>query len=271
MDASLPILSSALVLGFAGSVHCVAMCGGIAGALDQAATDRRPLASFTRPIFYSLGRVTSYAIAGALAGAFGSVFAGAANALPLARFAIGLVIVVIGVQIATAGRAFAPLERAGLAVWRLAAPLARRIGRPERSWQFVALGLVWGWLPCGLVYSGLLIAAASGRAAMGALAMVAFGLGTLPAVWAATGLGAALVRLGGGAAVRRSAGVVLVGFGLWSIVGTWAFHGLHAGHGPSAHVHAPITTNLDVEPQTGHAHHVHHAPPPADPPSAHAH
>ncbi len=234
MAVELPVLLSALVLGFAGSVHCLGMCGGIAGALAQAAPAQGPVASGVRTgvrtLLYSLGRISSYAMAGALAGAFGSVFTGTPSALGLIRFAVGLAIVVIGLQIASAGRPFAPLERAGLALWRLASPLARRIGRPERAWQVFALGLVWGWLPCGLVYSGLVIAAASGRPATGAIAMASFGLGTLPAVWAVTGLGAALARLGGGASVRRSAGLALVAFGIWSIVGAWALGGLHAGH-----------------------------------------
>lgn len=230
MGAELPIFLGALVLGFAGSVHCVAMCGGIAGALGQAMPEKGPLESTARALLYSLGRISSYAIAGALAGSFGSVFEQGASRLGLIRFVVGLVIVVIGLQIAFKGRPFPPLERAGLAIWRLASPLSRRIGRPERAWQVYVLGLVWGWLPCGLVYSGLLIAAASGRPTTGAVAMASFGLGTLPALLAATGLGAAITRLGGGASVRRAAGIALVGFGLWSLVGTWVMTGLHPGH-----------------------------------------
>jgi len=243
MGAELPVLLSALVLGFAGSVHCLGMCGGIAGALTQAAPARGPIVASVRTLLYSIGRIASYAMAGALVGSFGAFFAGVPTPFGLIRFAVGLVIVVIGLQIAFAGRLFAPLERAGLSLWRLASPLARRIGRPERAWQFLALGLLWGWLPCGLVYSGLVMAAASGSAVTGAIAMACFGVGTLPAVWAVTGFGAALARLGGGASVRRSAGIALVCFGLWSIVGTWIVTGHHAGHHvghdagpPTAHV-----------------------------------
>lgn len=263
MGAELPVFLGALVLGFAGSVHCVAMCGGIAGALGQAMPEKGPLESSARALLYSLGRISSYAIAGALAGAFGSVFEQGPSTLGLIRFVVGLVIVVIGLQIAFNGRPFAPLERAGLALWRIAAPLARRIGRPERLWQVYALGLVWGWLPCGLVYSGLLIAAASGRPTTGAIAMASFGLGTLPALLAASGLGAVVRRLGGGASVRRSAGLALVGFGLWSIVGTWVMTGLHAGHAshlaPSEAVSASPPSS-DQRPDHGpdHASHPHH-------------
>ncbi len=262
MSMDLPVFASALVLGFAGSVHCVAMCGGIAGALQQAMPEKGPVETSLRSLLYSLGRITSYAVAGAIAGGLGTVFAPAASALGRVHVAVGVVIVVIGLQIAFGGRLFAPLERAGLAVWRRAAPLARRIGRPERAWQVFALGLVWGWLPCGLVYSALVLAAASGGPALGALAMASFGLGTLPAVWAATGFGALVTRLGGGATVRRSAGLALVAFGLWSIVGTWilaSHHGAphvggHAGHaGPQpehAVEHGPASAH-DASPTHG--------------------
>lgn len=272
MGADWTVLMSALVLGFAGSVHCVAMCGGIAGALQQAMPERGPLEAGLSSLLYSLGRITSYAVAGAMAGGIGTVFAPAASALGRVHVLVGFVIVAIGLQIAFGGRLFAPLERAGLAIWRRAAPLARRIGRPERAWQVFALGLVWGWLPCGLVYSALVLAAASGRPALGALAMASFGLGTLPAVWAATGFGALLTRLGGGASVRRSAGVALVAFGLWSIVGTWVLashHGSrhpirssgHAGHSSPAGAqaehpveHSPAAEEDTSPTQASHAH-----------------
>ena len=263
MGAELPVFVSALVLGLAGSVHCVAMCGGIAGALQQAMPEQGPVESGLRSLLYSLGRITSYAVAGGVAGSLGTIFAPAASALGRVHVAVGVVIVVIGLQIALGGRLFAPLERAGLAVWRRAAPLARRIGRPERAWQVFALGLVWGWLPCGLVYSALVLAAASGRPMLGALAMASFGLGTLPAVWAATGFGALVTRLGGGASVRRSAGLALVAFGLWSIVGTWILASHHgsphaAGHpGPQAEhaaEHAPAPAHDASSTHGSHAH-----------------
>jgi sulfite exporter TauE/SafE len=236
VTAPLPILASALVLGFAGSIHCVGMCGGIAGALAQMPPRRSPIGAALRSLLHSAGRLASYATAGAIAGAFGGVFAVSARALFPIRLLLGVAIVAIGVQIGLGGRVAPLLERAGMALWHLAAPLTRRIGRPDHAWQVFAMGVVWGWLPCGLVYSALLIAAASGEPATGALAMAAFGVGTLPAVLAASGLGAALARIGGAASVRRSAGGLLVTFGLWSIVGTWSLATSHAGHhaGPGA-------------------------------------
>ncbi|MBK7948963.1 MAG: sulfite exporter TauE/SafE family protein [Deltaproteobacteria bacterium] len=276
MSGSIPIVGSALVLGFAGSVHCIGMCGGIAGALAQLSPRPGPAAAATRSLLHSAGRIASYATAGAAAGAFGQLFAFSDSALLPIRVLLGLVIVGIGLQIGLTGRAAPALERAGQAIWRRLSPLTRRIGRPEHAWQIFAMGVVWGWLPCGLVYSALLLAAGSGEPATGALAMAAFGIGTLPAVLAASGLAAALARLGGALAVRRSAGALLVAFGLWSVIGTWAMAGAHAGHGMPGHdgahaihhegsVHGAHAVSAGPEAQCHDAgHEADHAPGPGD-------
>ena len=96
MTASLPIVASALVLGFAGSVHCVGMCGGIAGALAQSGPRRGPAASALRALLHSGGRLASYAMAGAVAGAFGSLFAISPSALAPIRIGLGVVLVALG-------------------------------------------------------------------------------------------------------------------------------------------------------------------------------
>lgn len=238
MTDLLPILVSGLVLGLAGSVHCVAMCGGIAGAVSQAASAGQggAVAAARAALLASAGRIASYAMAGALAGAFGGtltrlVAVGGAHGTAL-RTVLALVIVAVGFELARTGRAFGFLERAGAALWRHATPLLRRIGRPERAWQVLAMGAIWGWLPCGLVYAGLVVAAAAGRPDQGALAMLSFGLGTLPAVVGASGFSTLLARAGGGASARRRAGLALLAFGLWSLAGTWLFAGgsQHACH-----------------------------------------
>jgi uncharacterized protein len=229
----LPVLASALVLGFAGSVHCIGMCGGIAGALAQADPGGSRLAAGGRALLHSMGRITSYAIAGGLAGTFGAFFTQLGSRLGGLRILVGGVLVLLGIQLFVSGRALADLERAGARLFRWTAPIARRIGPPDRPLRIFATGLLWGWLPCGLVYSALVLAAASGGALSGALAMAGFGAGTLPALLAASGLGATLARIGGGRSVQRTAGALLVVFGLWSIAGAWAF----AGGGGHVHVH----------------------------------
>jgi hypothetical protein len=212
-------------IGLLGSAHCVAMCGGIAGALAMAAPGdggaRPPLA---RLAAYNLGRVASYAIAGALAGALGVALAallGPAGALVLRGLA-ALLLLVLGLYLAGWWPGLAHLERQGARVWRRIAPLATRL-RPGRSLAgALALGMLWGWLPCGLVYSALALAATAGDWRHGALLMTGFGLGTLPAMLA-TGLVARRVTaLARGTTPRRVAGVMLILFGVWTFAASGA-------------------------------------------------
>ncbi len=229
-----------LGVGFMGSVHCVGMCGGIAAALSSAGTAagaspvRRGALSFA----YSAGRVSGYALAGALVGALGLWLADlvgpyGAGAL---RALAALLIVSVGLYMAGWRSPIAWIERRGLGVWRRIAPHAARLKPGTSISGALALGMLWGWIPCGLVYSALALAAAAGDPLTGAVLMTAFGLGTVPAV-VATGLSAdaftsALRR----PARRRLAGALVVVFGLWTLVGSVAaLPDGETGAGPQCH------------------------------------
>lgn len=203
-------LVAALVAGLVGSVHCFGMCGGIAGALGMAGGGR---ASFAAA--YSAGRIASYAVAGAIAGALGAGLAGAAGLGPSLRLVMGIVLMLLGLQVAINLRLLAPLEAAGARLWRGLAPIARRFIPPRHAGQALALGALWGWLPCGLVYGMLAAAAGSGSALGGAAFMAVFGLGTAPAMigltWASGRSGTFLT-----ARRRRALGWLLVVFGAWT-------------------------------------------------------
>jgi len=209
---------TALVAGLFGSAHCVAMCGGIAAALGTArGSDPRR----TRPLLYQLGRITSYACAGALAGTLGAA-TGAVLAVDgwseLLRFATAVVVIIIGLDIALGANARARWlrapERLGATLWRRLAPAATRLIPERPAARALMLGLLWGWLPCGLVYSVLLAAAVSGGALQGAALMFAFGLGTLPAMLGLSYAGARVPHPRG--AVARVLGAVIVACGLWT-------------------------------------------------------
>jgi hypothetical protein len=214
-----PILASALVLGFFGSVHCLGMCGGIAAALGQAVPAQSNRSRLARASVYSFGRITSYVIAGAVVGFFGEAFSAWTGLTVLLRVLAGLLILLFGLHVAGWWNGLAVVERAGLVVWRRLAPLSGRIGPPDRTWKTFLLGMIWGWLPCGLVYAALIGAAATGHAALGAGFMACFGLGTLPALLAASGFGAQLGAFLALRSARRAAGVLLLIFGFWSIAG----------------------------------------------------
>ncbi|MEX1334370.1 MAG: sulfite exporter TauE/SafE family protein [Candidatus Limnocylindrales bacterium] len=134
-------LAAALVAGLVGSVHCLGMCGGIAGALGMAGGGRASLA-----VSYSAGRIASYAVAGALIGAIGGGLAGAAGLGPWLRLLMAVVLVLLGLQVALNLKLLAQLEAAGAGLWRRLAPVARRFIPPRHAGQALALGALWGWL-----------------------------------------------------------------------------------------------------------------------------
>jgi sulfite exporter TauE/SafE len=205
----LALPASLFLAGLASGVHCAGMCGGIAGGFAII----HPGGIWKRQLLFNAGRLASYAMAGAACGAVGAA-AYAAGALPAQAalyFVASLVVILAGAQLAGLPLPLRRLETLVLPVWRRLQPLVAHLARANPF----AAGLAWGWLPCGLVYAALVAAALAGDAARGALAMLAFGLGTLPWLLAA---GVAAARLRGWLrlrAVRLGAGGVLVGAGAW--------------------------------------------------------
>ena len=199
-----------LATGFLSGVHCMGMCGGIACAFSARG------GGVSRQLAFNFGRIASYAAAGAGAGLLGSAGAWAAGAAP-AQTALyvlaNVMLVLVGLHLAGAGRLLGGIEALGAPLWARLQPLAARLLPARSPPQAFAAGLVWGWLPCGLVYGALAAAAFAGGPANGALAMLAFGLGTLPNLLAA-GLAAARLRaFTARRAVRLAAGGVVFGFG----------------------------------------------------------
>jgi sulfite exporter TauE/SafE len=209
--------TAALAAGLLGGVHCAGMCGGIVGSLSAAA--RGP--ALPRQLAFNGGRIASYAAAGAVAGLLGSLAALAGPVLTakvvLFALANGLMIL-LGLYVAGWGTALLRLESAGGAIWRQAQPLARRMMPIDSTARALGAGALWGFVPCGLVYSMLALSVASGSPARGAMVMAAFGLGTLPTLLAA-GYGAQrLLAFRRVPWVRQSAGVLIIAMAL---VGFW--------------------------------------------------
>ncbi len=206
---------SAFLVGLLGGGHCVGMCGGIVGAVTMSLPGQKPKLPFL--LAYNFGRIASYAAAGVLAGLIGASSFFLEHVLPVEKglyLLASLMLVVLGLYLAGLWQGVLVLERAGSILWRRLQPLSKRF-LPVTSYpQGFALGLVWGWLPCGLVYSVLVAALATGSAVKGGLLMLAFGLGTLPTLFA---MGLAAVRLKGWLQqvwVRRVSGLLVLGFGL---------------------------------------------------------
>lgn len=194
MPIDLLTLGAAFLGGLMGSVHCMAMCGGIATGLSAASSVHaggRP--ALDSALALNGGRVAGYALAGTLAGVLGGALVQAfdSRAWQVAwRVALGVALMLIALRIAGAGDRWNVLRRLGAPVWRALAPLQRRLV-PARTWpRRVALGVLWGWLPCGLSSSLLFVAWLQADAMHGALVMLAFGAGTLPAMVPLTWSGA---------------------------------------------------------------------------------
>lgn len=209
MDHPYPAL---FLAGLFGAGHCIGMCGGIVGALGMQGPPGR--AALPLHLAYNFGRITSYALAGAIFGALGRIVG---DILPWQRglylFA-SLMLVAMGLYLAGLTRTLSWLESGGQSLWRRIQPLTQHFLPVRSPAQALPLGLLWGWLPCGLVYSALTTALASGSALHGALTMLAFGLGTLPNLLLAGLLAMRLRRFAQARAARITAGLLVGGLGL---------------------------------------------------------
>ncbi|MFK3767324.1 MULTISPECIES: sulfite exporter TauE/SafE family protein [Pseudomonas] len=218
MPDLLPLLGSALVLGLLGGGHCLGMCGGLMGALTLAIPREQRGRRLRLLLAYNLGRVLSYACAGLLLGLAGWAVASSPAALAL-RVVAALLLIAMGLYLAGWWSGLTRIEALGRGLWRHIQPVASRLLPVSSLPRALLLGALWGWLPCGLVYSTLLWAASQGNAGYSAALMLAFGLGTWP-VLLATGLAAERVNsLLRRRSVRMAGGLLVILFGLWTLPG----------------------------------------------------
>lgn len=200
------------LVGLLGGTHCVGMCGGIVGALALGGGPRWSL-----HLAYNGGRILSYALAGGLVGGLGALGLGLEGQLPVrqAMFIVAnLMLIALGLYLSGLTGVLAPTERLGQRLWQHIQPLTRRFLPARSIAQALPLGLLWGWLPCGLVYSALASALGAGSAQRGALLMLAFGAGTLPNLLLAGYFAGRLQAFVRRPLVRRLAGILVLGFGV---------------------------------------------------------
>jgi sulfite exporter TauE/SafE len=208
------MLWMAWLAGLMGGVHCVGMCGGIVAATTVPGEAPQRTAIL---LGYNLGRIASYALAGALAGLIGSAAFLAEDLLPVQRILYGLaqvMLILVGLYLAGLNRSVVQIERAGAWLWQRVQPWLGQVLPVRSPAQAVVAGALWGWLPCGLVYSLLITALASASAGNGALIMACFGLGTLPNLLAMGWAAARVAQFFNMPRVRWLAGLVVVLFGV---------------------------------------------------------
>ena len=208
--------TSAFIVGLLGTTHCIAMCGGLASSLSLGGQNRAR--SVGGILSYNIGRILSYTLAGALLGLAGASIQDTVAA-PFLRILAGLLLISMGLYLAKWWQGVTKLEHAGAYLWRYISPLLKPLIPADTLLKAFILGIGWGWLPCGLVYSTLIWSSAAGSVESSALLMLGFGLGTLPAMMA-TGLLAQQVRLFVAKHwVRTFSGVLLIAMGFWTLTG----------------------------------------------------
>jgi sulfite exporter TauE/SafE len=228
-------LTAAFLIGLLGGTHCLGMCGGIVGALSTGLSG--PVREsrwryLVAQLAYNAGRIGSYAFAGLLVGAFAGQVGetGVLEGMPIGRYLAGVIMILFGIYLAGWWHTLLFLEKAGARLWKHLEPIGRRWLPVRHAGQAFLLGLVWGWLPCGMVYAALAMALASGSAAGGAATMLAFGLGTLPTLLTVGLAYNALRRFLQDPQVRIVAGIFVILLGLMMLLATPGGHGGHMGH-----------------------------------------
>ena len=227
--SDLAIITSAFLLGLFGSVHCAAMCGGLAGYLETSHKMTGSRSGIKPSLSFHIGRFGSYARVGVIASIFGQTLldlTGKHAAHTLMQMLAGGFLIIVGLNLTGWWNGLGVVEKAGQKFWHLLSPLTRHIYPVTNYPRAIAAGALWGWLPCGLVYSAALLAVATSHVLVGAAAMVAFGFGTTPALLAIA-FGGRIIALKSNPRVRHFAGGALVLFGSGFFTGV-SITGMHS-------------------------------------------
>jgi sulfite exporter TauE/SafE len=232
-------LAAAFILGLFSTVHCIGMCGGIIGALSLSLPEdirqRRQRHVFFISL-YNLGRILSYSFAGLVVGYIGAeaaAYTDMSGGPSILRHTGAVLMIAIGLYLAGWLPQLSKVERIGAPLWKLLEPIGRKLVPVTTMPRALLYGLVWGWLPCGMVYFVLVWALTSGSATQGALTMAAFGLGTLPSLLT-TGLAvSSLKRFTRMKTVRQLVGVLVIAMAIGSLLMPMGGH--KHGHADSNH------------------------------------
>jgi sulfite exporter TauE/SafE len=232
-------LASAFILGLFSTVHCVGMCGGIIGALSLSLPESVRKQRLQHVVFitlYNIGRILSYSLAGFIVGYIGAEAASytdMSGGPSVLRYTGVVLMIAIGLYLAGWFPQLSRVERIGIPVWKVLEPIGRKLVPVTTMPKALLYGLIWGWLPCGMVYFVLVWALTSGSARQGALTMVAFGLGTLPSLLAAGLAMSWLKRFTRSKTTRQVVGVLVILMAIGSLFMPMGGH----KHSPNADVH----------------------------------
>lgn len=230
-------------LGLASTLHCWGMCGGIMGALTFGLPEEVRSHRFTLLTYisiYNLGRITSYTFAGVIAGSISATLVSTLSIESghlILRALASIVLIAFGLHLSGLLSKMQILESVGSILWRRLQPLTKKFFPVRTMWRAFCFGLIWGWLPCGLVYSALLWASSSGDPVSGGMYMFAFGLGTLPGVMASGIVSSTIMNLSRNKNLRYSMAALLIFFGL-ALFFMPLEHGGHSDKVHTQHIHS---------------------------------
>ena len=211
----------AFITGLLGGVHCFGMCGGIVGALTLGVSKEKTSSSqLAIMLGYNIGRISGYVVAGTIVAFFGSSLVdltGIQAAKQVLAVIASLFMIALGLYLAGIWQGISKIEALGGHLWKHIQPLTKKFMPVSGFQQAIPLGFLWGWLPCGLVYTALIWTLSAGSALQGALIMLAFGLGTLPNLLAMGVLATRLAKWVQNPKVRLVAGLLVVGMGVLTL------------------------------------------------------
>lgn len=211
---------AAFLIGLLGGVHCIGMCGGIVGALTfglPAEQRNKPATLLPILLAYNTGRIASYTLVGALAGGLGAAIITLGGLEIIQRslqIIAALFMIALGLYLANIWHGLSLVEKLGRAIWKYIEPYGRRLLPITTPAKALPMGFLWGWLPCGLVYSVVIWAIATGSIQQGALLLFAFGLGTLPNLLLMGAAASYLTKWTRNRWVKLTAGLLIVAFGI---------------------------------------------------------
>jgi len=220
------VLSTAFLAGLLGSGHCFGMCGGIAAGLGAMSPGRAVMPALQ----FNLARLLSYAVLGLIAA---TVLSGVSSLVPVGRWlrvVTAIMILLIGLKFLFEFPGIGFIERGGAGLWKKVMPWALRAGGRNDGLGRILLGICWGLVPCGLVYSILVTAASTAHPVKGAITMLAFGIGTLPSMLGLTVAAPALNTFLGDRTIRKVIGFALIILALWTLMMMWGMTPDHANH-----------------------------------------
>lgn len=225
--------STAFMLGLLSGVHCVGMCGGIMSALSLSIpqTKRSYRSLFPILIAYNTGRLLSYVTIGALIGAAAWWLQGTNQQLGFVlRIFSGCMLIIMGLYVARWWLGLSYLEMAGGKLWKYFQPIGQRLMPVTNPLRAMLLGMVWGWLPCGLIYSVAIWASSAANWQQSAVIMLCFGLGTLPVMLITGHFAIQLKKLIQSKNTQAISAILIILFGVWTIIGAWVYASPNMNH-----------------------------------------